>query len=204
MGSPEITQTFPLKWVDGRPRTPAPKPALWRHDGRLVTITVAKRRLIDQVSAMTKPGRSWRVTNMILSTNIELRRDGGARLDRRDPTDTGVAFYFDLDGKPHALACDRWDRVPDNVAAIAAHIEALRGQERWGVADIAQAFAGHVALPAPEQWWQMLGVPQTATAAEINAAYRAKAQTAHPDRGGSDAAMARLNAARDAGLGRGA
>lgn len=202
MSNPEITQTFPLKWVDGRPRTAAPKTALWRHDGRPVTMTVAKRRLIDQVSAMTKPGKTWRVTNMILSTNIELRRDGGARLDRRDPSDTGVAFYFDLDGKPHALACDRWDRVPDNVAAIAAHIEALRGQERWGVADIAQAFAGHVALPAPEQWWQVLGVPQTATAAEINAAYRSKAQTAHPDRGGSDAEMARLNAARDAGLGR--
>lgn len=49
MSAPEITQTFPLKWVDGRPRTLAPKPALWRHDGRPVTMTVAKRRLIDQI-----------------------------------------------------------------------------------------------------------------------------------------------------------
>lgn len=83
---------------------------------------------------------------------------------------------------------------------IAAHIEALRGQERWGVADLRQAFAGHVALPAPEQWWQILGVGMQATRTEILAAWRDKARTAHPDAGGSDAAMARLNAARDEAL----
>jgi len=198
MSTPTITMSYPLRWVENRPRTRDRKAALWRNEGRAVSMTVAKQRLASQVSAMTKPGKPWRVTNMILSTDIELRKDGGARLDRRDPSDPGVAFYFSLDGKPHALACDRWDRVADNIAAIAAHIEALRGQERWGVADMAQAFAGHVALPAPEQWWQVLGVRRDASAAEINAAYRAKARAAHPDTGGSEAAMARLNAARDA------
>lgn len=137
---------------------------------------------------------------LTLSTNFELRADGRPRRDRGIPADPGVAFFFELDSKPHLLACDRWGTVADNIAAIAAHIEALRGQERWGVATLHEAFAGHVALPAPEQWWQILGVGMQATAAEITQAYRAKAQTAHPDKGGSEAAMARLNAARDEGM----
>jgi DnaJ-domain-containing protein 1 len=111
-----------------------------------------------------------------------------------------VAFYFELDGEPHVLACDRWATGPDNIAALAAHIEALRGQERWGVADIRQAFAGHVALPAPEQWWQVLGVTPDATPGQIDAAWRERMANAHPDRaGGSNNAAARLNHARDEG-----
>jgi hypothetical protein len=134
-----------------------------------------------------------------LSTNFELRADGRPRRDRRYPADPGVAFYFELDDQPHVLACDRWDTVADNIAAIAAHIEALRGQERWGVADMKQAFAGHVQLPAPEQWWQVLGVRPDATVDQIDAAWRDKMRAAHPDRGGSDAAAARLNRAREEG-----
>jgi DnaJ-domain-containing protein 1 len=138
---------------------------------------------------------------MVLSTNIRFTASGARdkNVSRRDPDDPGVAFYFDLDGRPHVLACDRWDTVQDNIAAIAAHIEALRGQERWGVADLQQAFAGHVALPAPEQWWQILGVTSRATSAEIDAAWREKMRSAHPDAGGSDAAAARLNQAREEG-----
>jgi hypothetical protein len=106
-----------------------------------------------------------------------------------------VAFYFDLDRRPHVLACDRWDTVPDNIAAIAAHVEALRGQERWGVADLRQAFAGHVALPAPDPWWAVLGVARDAPIGVITAAFRALARDAHPDVGGDRAAWDRLNEA---------
>jgi hypothetical protein len=42
-----------------------------------------------------------------------------------------------------------------------------------------------------------LGVGPTATAAEIRAAYRQRISAAHPDRGGTAEAAARLNAARD-------
>jgi len=140
------------------------------------------------------------VLEQTLSTNFQLRADGRPRRDRGAPDDPSAAFYFELDGQPHVLACDRWSTVADNIAAIAAHIEALRGQERWGVADMKQAFAGHTALPAPEQWWQVLGVSERATRDEISRAYRAAAAAAHPDRGGSDAAMVRLNVARHHGL----
>ena len=198
-----IEMAYPLRWVEARPRTDPcdRKFALWRNDGRRLTLTVARQRLRDQVGAMTKPGQVYRVTDMVLSTNIRFTASGtrDQNVSRRDPEDPGVAFYFALDRRSHALACDRWDTVQDNIAAIAAHIEALRGQERWGVADIAQAFAGHVALPALEQWWQILGVSSSADVAAIDAAWRAKMQFAHPDRGGTDAAAARLNQARDDG-----
>ncbi|WP_197535667.1 J domain-containing protein [Sphingobium sp. SYK-6] len=135
-----------------------------------------------------------------LSTNLETRLDGNPRSGQPEPQDPGAAVYFRLQGKDTVLACDKWDRVADNIAAIAKHIEALRGMDRWGVGTAAQAFAGYQALPAPEQWWQVLGVPVSATREQINAAYRSLAMKAHPDQGGSDAAMARLNAAREQGL----
>jgi hypothetical protein len=43
----------------------------------------------------------------------------------------------------------------------------------------------------------ILGVGPTATASEIRAAHRAQMAQAHPDRGGSHAQAARINAARD-------
>lgn len=198
--APEIEFAYPVAWPNGRPRTIVRKEALWRDQGRRINFDVAVQRLKYQVSMLTKAGHSWRVLEQTLSTNFELRMDGRPRRDRGAPADPGAAFFFELDGQPHVLACDQWTTVADNIAAIAAHIEALRGQERWGVADLRQAFAGHVALPAPEQWWQVLKVGATATAAQINAAYRELARDAHPDRGGTTDRMARLNAARDAGL----
>jgi hypothetical protein len=199
---PQIEFAYPVAWPAGRPRTPAHQrgAALWRKGKSRLTFDDAVRRLREQVNAITKPGQNWCVLEQTLSTNFELRVDGRPRRDRGAPSDPGAAFYFELDDQPHVLACDRWDTVADNIAAIAAHIEALRGQERWGVADMKQAFAGHVALPAPEQWWQVLGVPPNATHEQIDAAWRAKMRDAHPDRtGGSNNAAARLNHARAEG-----
>ncbi len=154
-----------------------------------MTFTAARTRLARQVAAMTRTGQHYRVVSMILSTNIRFTASGARdqNVSRRDPDDPGVAFYFDLDGKPHVLACDRWNSVADNIAAIAAHIEALRGQERWGVADLRQAFAGHAALPAPDhvaplQWRKHIGLPAgRVTREQLDAAYRREARSAHPD-----------------------
>lgn len=202
MNAPTIERSFPLRWPEGRPRTSQHEAARWREGGRPLTMTIAERRLREQVAMMTRPGRNWRVTSQMLSTNIRHTASGARdrNVSRRDPLDPGVAFFFDLDGRPHVLACDRWDTVQDNIAAIAAHIDALRGQERWGVADLRQAFAGHVALPSPEPWWVVLGVDRQATRAQIETAYRAAAKDAHPDTGGDRAAWDRLAEARSAGL----
>ena len=190
---PNIEMVYPLAWVPGRPRTARRQPALWRSRGLPITLSEARRRLSVQASSLDEH------EGLRLSTNIRFTLAGtrDQNVSRREPDDPGAAFYFTLDGQPHVLACDRWDTVADNIAAIAAHVEALRGQERWGVADLRQAFAGHLVLPAPEQWWQVLGVHADASSVEIDVAWRERMRAAHPDRGGSDTAAARLNAARD-------
>lgn len=136
-----------------------------------------------------------------LSTSQKLRIDGTPRSDLSEPADVGAAVYFTLNGKPRVLACDRWTRVADNIAAIAQHIDALRRIERYGIGDMNQAFAGYAALPATATDWAIvLELPATATRADILAAHRRLAALHHPDKGGRLEDMARINQARDVAL----
>jgi DnaJ-domain-containing protein 1 len=116
---------------------------------------------------------------------------------KKQPDDPGVAVYFRLGKKDRVLACDRWDKVIDNLWAISKHIDSMRGQMRWGVGSIDQAFAGYQALPPAnaKEWWQVLGVHPNATLEDVKVAYRSLAKLAHPDRGGSQARMTELNLA---------
>ncbi len=124
--------------------------------------------------------------NMVISTNIKLRIDGLPYSNQRPPNDCGAAVYFQYNGQPIVFACDRWRTVEENLWAIVKHLEALRGQERWGVGNLEQAFAGYMALPAPEggNWWEVLGVSQTASPDDVRAAYRGLVRQHHPDAGG--------------------
>lgn len=192
-----MTQAYPLSWPAGWARTPgySRKRAIFKNDRMEVSIAVARRRLADQLDLL-------RARNVILSTNVELRADGQPRSDRRAPEDPGVAVYFDLKEKPTVLACDRWDRVADNIVALAKHIEAMRGMDRWGVGSLEQAFTGYQALPAPDPWWKRLGLSgPTRDAEAIRKAWAKASRDAHPDRpGGSHDRMAAVNTARDEGL----
>ena len=154
----------------------------------------------DAILRLTRELRLVGASAEILSTNVETRLDGLPRSGQGEPRDPGAACYFDRGKKPTVLACDRWDRVADNIAAIAQHIDALRRIERYGVGTLEQAFAGYQALPAhemPEAWWSVLGVAPEVTLDTVETAYRTLARAAHPDAGGSHERMARLNAARD-------
>lgn len=140
--------------------------------------------------------------NVVVSTNVELRIDGQPYSNRKAPEDQGAAVYFKLKGKPCVLACDKWNRVEGNLSAIARHIEALRGQERWGVGSVEQAFAGYTALPpagasAGASWWNILWCAHDAPLEVVKESFLEKAKAAHPDRGGSNEAMVLVNAAWD-------
>lgn len=202
MSRPEIATKSQLLWPNDRPRTPpsARKAALFRQEGSPLTFEGARRRLLETVSMITRSGQNWRVLDMVLTTNIRVTQSGARdrNFSQREPDDVGAAFYFELDGKPHVLACDRWNTVAGNIGAIDAHIEALRGQERWGVADLRQAFAGHVALPPPDPWWAVLGVARSCSLDEASAAFRRLSKTMHPDAGGQRADWDRLTAAFEA------
>ncbi len=185
------TPAFPLQWPAGIARSQTSRIA----DAPFsVTLGDAIKQVMHEIRLMGG-------TLPVLSSNLELRRDGLPYASQRQPGDCGVAVYFQRQKRPMVFACDRWRKVEHNIRAIAKTIEALRGIERWGSAEMMdRAFTGFEALPAPEQWWDVLGVPRTSDRAVINEAYRIKARGAHPDTGGSDTAMARLNAARDQAL----
>lgn len=139
--------------------------------------------------------------DIVISTNLELRLDGLPRSNQREPMDPGAAVYWRRGKETRCMAIDRYDRVADNLAAIAATLEAMRAIERHGGAEILdRAFTGFTALPQPEQWFEVLGVSAHATEQQIEDAYRRLAMQHHPDRGGDGHEMARINAARDAGL----
>lgn len=140
-------------------------------------------------------------TDPLLSTSLPLRLDGTPRSGLAEPNEVGAAVYFKLKGKPLCLACDRWTRVADNIAALAQHIDALRRIERYGVGRLEQAFAGYTALPpTAEDWAIVLMVAKDATREDIVKAHRQLASIHHPDKGGRAEDMARINQARDRAL----
>jgi len=136
-------------------------------------------------------------TNPVLSTNVEPTLTGRPRGNAADPQDVGAAVYFKLNGADRVLACDKWTRVADNIAALAAHIDAIRRIDRYGVGSLDQAFRGYTALqPATCEWWLVLGVPRDAPMEKIEAAFTKLAKEHHPDRGGDVNQMSRLTEAR--------
>jgi len=82
-----------------------------------------------------------------ISTNIRIAAGGRGWRDEKEPTDHGAAVYFRIANQARALACDKWLRVADNLHALALHVGAIRGQLRWGVGSVDQAFGGYKAPP---------------------------------------------------------
>lgn len=203
-------EAYPLTWPDGWRRTPAHQRAYgrfgkgetrgsgefsYRSRGQL-TVADGLGRVLDELGRM-----GVRREDVIISTNVATRLDGLPRSGQRAPDDPGAAVYWHdrASRQRRCMAIDRYTKVQDNLAAIAATLEAMRAIERHGGAEILdRAFTGFVALPSPEQPWQVLGVQMNATRAEIEAAFRRLAMQHHPDRGGDAGQMARLNAAREA------
>ena len=182
-------KAFPLAWPDGRPRTKV------RNQSRFGDRTVAKAlaALKDEIARLN-------ARYVVISTNIPLKDNGDPYSDPGKMNDPGVAVYFRLNEKPYCLPCDRWNTVEDNMYAVAKHIEAMRGMERWGVGTTEQTFAGFKELASDNEWGTVFGIERTASAEQIQQAYRTLARSAHPDQGGSTAAMQRLNVARDQGI----
>jgi hypothetical protein len=103
------------------------------------------------------------------------------------------------------MAIDLYDRVQDNMAAIAASLNALRAIERHGGRKswIAPS-RGFTALPAPDAFdpWAALGLHPGATREAIEAAFRAHSKKHHPDApGGSTEAFPAHRKARRGGAG---
>lgn len=204
------TEAYPLSWPSG-----------WKRTSYRTRARFGKKAFVDrgtneqgqqmgwhQKGALTIGQGTERVLkvleqmgfnqSVIISSNLALRNDGLPRSGQRAPDDPGVAVYWGRGKASRCIAVDQYDRVADNLAAIAATLEAMRAIERHGGAAILdRAFTNFIAIAAPEQPWQVLGVGANATREQIDEAYRKLAAQHHPDKGGDPQQMARINAARD-------
>jgi len=163
---------------------------------KLVSMRTACDRLEDQLERLG-------ASDVIMSTNVELTIYGEPKGGRTNPSDPGAAVYFKLGGHDRTMACDKWATVPENIAAIANHIDALRRIERYGIGTLDQAFAGYTGLPPPSEdnrpaWRKTLGFKpmSTVTPDDVQVNFRAlsKAAIGNADR------QVELNLARDAAM----
>lgn len=205
-----MTNAYPLQWPPGWPRTLSRKRGSFgtteqKSNGasswsgkKAISIAEAVKRVRYELARLGVDG----VNDAVISTNLKLNLAGVPRGDQGEPADPGAAVYWQKDGgEMRVMAIDAYSRVADNIAAIAATLEAMRAIDRHGGAQIQErAFSGFTALPPPRTCWEILDVPPGAPADAVRKAYMAKVRDAHPDTGGSTAAMAELNRARDEAL----
>lgn len=193
-------QRYPLAWPDGWKRTPGaqrkraqfgkgerqyssvPGGSSWMRRKDLSVYDATTRVLTELQRLGVLEGDS------VISTNLQVRLDGLPRSNQSEPGDPGVAVYWQTRGEPmRVMATDRYDRVADNLAAIAATLEAMRAIERHGGAQILErAFTGFDALPDPNNrnWRDVLGKDVT-DRAQLEAVYKRLRSESHPDKGGS-------------------
>jgi hypothetical protein len=210
--------TYPLTWPDGWKRTkagaqvrakfhkmtttyrdsfsqPGQREAVKRKGE--VTIAEGTSRVIGALRAM-----GVQDFNTIISSNLQVRNDGLPRSGQKAPDDPGVAVYWKHKDRQQVMAIDQYDRVADNLAAVAATLEAMRAIQRHGGATILErAFTGFEALPAPgahKGWRVVMGfLPDERVTLDVLAdRFRHLTKTRHPDTStGSHDAMTELNGA---------
>lgn len=160
---------WPLQWPQYVKRAPYRRSARFHKRGdsgglKLLSVNDARQRLQGELDRLG-------AGNTVLSTNCELRLDGAPR-SNQEPADPGIAVYFTLKCKQMCMPCDRWDRVADNIAAVAGHIDAIRSIERYGVQSVEEAFSGFKLLAAPPHWTAILNLRSDASLADAETAWK--------------------------------
>lgn len=174
---------FPLTWPIGFPRTTS------RERGAFKTTLAGALRNVSESLKRFAADSKRPLSGVVISSNVTLGAD--------KPTDPGVAIWFVWDGIQACIPVDRYLTVEANLQAIHHVLEARRVEIRHGTLPLVRAvMSGLAALPAPARAWAaVFGVSAHASTDDVRQAYRRAASVAHPDKGGSDARMAEVNAA---------
>lgn len=196
-----MISAYPLQWPAGWPRCNSRKTARFSTKARSyrfdsLTISEGVARVLGELDRM-----GYTRDDIVISTNVPTRLDGLPRSDRSEPGDPGAAVYWRTrKGENKVMAIDVYDRVADNLAAIAATLDAMRAIERHGGAVVLErVFTGFTALPSPGQkrdWQAVLELQALLlpTLDDVKKAYRRLASIHHPDKpGGSHERMTELN-----------
>jgi len=185
-----MTDSYPLRYPPGIPRTKKPKRSLFN-------TPQAKA-----VNNLFKQLRLLKAKNPIISSNIETYERGGRKIPyaNQKVEDTGVAIYFEYEGKQHCIPCDRWDKTGDNIHAVGKTISAIRGIERWGTHEMMKAtFQGFKSLPPSSG--DIYGVEPVEldyfegcdSIDDLKDRFRELVKVFHSDKGGADSDMILIN-----------
>jgi len=207
-----MIQRYPLQWPTGWKRTAHSKrrPAYFNRKEKVSTsvgVVNTKTRWLGIGDAVKRVfyelemlGVAHVQEDVVISTNLRVNMSGLPRGDLGEPLDPGAAVYWELKGKRQCIAVDRYNRVADNLAAVAATLQAMRTIERHGGAEVLErAFLGFAALPqtASRTWREILGIDlANPTFDFVEERFSSLAKVNHPDQGGSTEVMQELNRAR--------
>lgn len=147
-------------WPPGKPRSAQ------RQDSPFRPTEIATEQQAIEVEL-----ERWRVSQWIISRNNQ-------RMFAGDPA--AALWWNDRAGQLRVLACDKYNKLPDNLHAIRLTLAAMRALERWGTYTAEQAAEGALAaLPPPSRpWREVLGVAVEAPLIVAEGAYRALARRA--------------------------
>jgi hypothetical protein len=168
-----MSKEYPLQWPDGMPRTDRPVADKFttKLNGALANV---KKSL-----ALFAADSKHKVENIVISSNVTL--------GNLEPKDPGVAVYFSWNGMSTCIPVDRYAKVEANLQAIHRCIEAERVKLRHGGINLVQAaFRGYAALEAPSakaprKWYEVFGVAEDASNANIERAYKRLRGRFHTD-----------------------
>ena len=193
----ENIAAYPLSWDNRHPRTKPYDRTFGRfnkkdqrgHGNKALSVADGAARVLTAIKGYSKAGHPWRADpeQVIISTNLRTRKDGLPMSGQKEPEDPGVAVYFTLDGKHRCIPLDSYMRIADNLAGVAATLEALRTIERHGSTMFEAAYTGFTGLPSPEQvnsastWRDVLGYWGN-NLDECKKCYRKAASNSHPDK----------------------
>lgn len=212
-----MIEAYPLTWPAGWRRTPEAQRAFGRFNSKeqqyrppaqvggtgysytqtkRVTVFDGIQRIIESLNKMGVDR-----DDLIISTNVQTRLDGLPRSGAKEPLDPGAAVYWQAAGQSQrCMAIDRYTKVADNLAAIAATLEAMRAIERHGGAEILnRAFTGFAALPekASTPWKDVLELESDPTMESVDRAFKRLVSIHHPDKGGDPEKFQALVRARE-------
>ena len=177
-----------LDWPAGRPRKIAKdrRRGTYSTGGTLVSLAEANQRLADELVR-------HKAVDIELYADFVPAASGRVTGQKWSGVDPGAVVRYNVDRTGYCLPCDTFTELAQNIAGLAEYLKSVRKQEALGVATLSEMMTAFAALPAPPSWREIFGLSKTATLQDAESAYRRRALSAHPDNGGSDEAMQRLN-----------
>lgn len=175
-----VTEASPLQWPEGWKRTIYPIDSRFGSWNDKPTIARATDKILHEMNLFGGE-------QIIISTDLRLKKDGLPYSNQKTPDDPGVAVYFNYDNEQKVIACDSFNKIGCNLWAVAKTIEAMRGIDRWGCSEIInKAFTGFTALPqfageSVGNWWNILDVEETTPPHLIKLQYKRLVRMYHPD-----------------------